>query len=499
MPVTPFPLHTFSGINLRDSVDSVGDQCIDCLNIDLDYSGTKVRSRDGYTGLTSVATTDAHGFLFRQNDSALLASTIVSGSTGKFQSINASGTITALANEQVFSAVNFGTPSATYTYYARATTGTLQTIGRLSGVTPTAPANMPNSSWLGVQETDNRLVVGGPTTGPSAAASSVHHVWFSDPGNAESWGANNYVQLTPGDGETIRAVVSWRGQVFVFKQTKMFVFYGNSTDASGNPVFNYRSVKLPSTVASAKYSTQNLGYGAMATAGEDGVYFVTNDGVYVTTGDVPALLTGDLYPLGTGQTLPSTYTGPNGRWYNALAIHFHKRRLFVSIEANTLTLVYDIDSGNWFPWSIQPSAFATWDGSQREGLLYFAGGTASHLIYSLKSTAATDDGAAITSYYRRGFNDLGTDTEKVIRETQLWGTGTVAYSTSQDFSALGTGRNVTLGTSPAIAAKYVQPSLGTGKGTVFSDEFRSVSGGPWAIHRTVLNVDGARSPGLKAP
>jgi hypothetical protein len=52
------------------------------------------------------------------------------------------------------------------------------------------------------------------------------------------------VDLTPNDGEVI---TEWRvgaATLFVFKQTKFFVFYGNSTDGSGNPVFNYRSVDL---------------------------------------------------------------------------------------------------------------------------------------------------------------------------------------------------------------------------------------------------------------
>lgn len=57
-----------------------------------------------------------------------------------------------------------------------------------------------------------------------------------------NFGANNYVDLTPGDGEPIMGMIAWRGYLFVFKQSKFFRFSSTTTDSTGNPVFNYDTV-----------------------------------------------------------------------------------------------------------------------------------------------------------------------------------------------------------------------------------------------------------------
>lgn len=499
MATTPFPLSTFRGLNLVDSVDSVGDQCIDCRDIDLDYSGTKVRSRDGYDNLTTAFTTDLT-CLHRQNDSKLLAS-----DSTTLYSINSAGSKTSLGTLTGLQAVNFGTPTETATYMAGLVSGTTVTLRKIVSTTlsaPTATVNgsggstMPLVQHIGVQEADNRLVVATPTgasAAPGGGSSSSSHLWFSEPGAPESWNTNNYVQLTPGDGENIQGIVTWRGQVFVFKQTRMFVFYGNSTDGAGNPIFNYRTVQIPSRFLSGLLGSPRT------PVGEDGVYFTTADGVYVTTGDVPALLSEDLAPLATDQALPSYLTGINARFTDFRALHLHKRRLFLSLGGSTPgTLVYDLDAGTWVVWSIAPRKLATWEAEDGSGLLYFVNGSGNtYYIQRFKSSFTDDDGAAINSYYRTGFSDFGADEEKTVMDAQLWGTGTVQYSASKDFGPLGQTENVTLGTSPAIGHGYAHKAAASMKGTVFSQKYASVSGGAWALHRVVQNVEGLRPPGLR--
>lgn len=497
MAVAPFPLHTFSGLNLRDASDSIGDRCIDCLNVDLDRSGTSVRSRDGTAKLNNGAMSAAVYFLHRQNTTYLLT-----GYPNLYQ-MDSSGAKTTLASS-IFptGAVNFGTPASTATYVG-ATSATIKKVVTTTYSSPTATVDgvgaraMPQANALAVQDTDNRLVVSTPTgsTGPNGATSSMSHVWFSDAGNPESWSTNNYVQLTPGDGEVITQIVSWRGAVYVFKQTRLFIFYGTSIDASGNPVFNYRTVQLPSRVV-----LMSPPLTAVAVA-EDGIYYVANDGVYVTTGDVPSLLSEDLYPLATGTSTPFFTVSVGAKWSDLSSIYYFRRRLFVSLgnASSPVVFVYDIDSANWVAWSgVTPLSFTAWDGETALERLYF--GTSDGYVKRFSPSFTDDSGTAISSYYRTGFYDLGTDTEKIIMDAELWGTGTVAYSTSSNFdSTLGTTQNVTLGTSPAIGHGYVQKPAASKKGTVFSHKFASVSGGAWAIHRCTQNVEGARPPGMEKP
>lgn len=156
---------------------------------------------------------------------------------------------------------------------------------------------MPKGRLYGVLPQSNRLAVAsfsGATDGPNSGTSSTHHVYFSAAGDPETWTSTNYVQLTPGDGEDIVAMASWRDMLFVFKRTKFFVFSAPSTDASGNPVFNYREVRA--------------GVGPSLAAGvlpmPDALYFLDPSyGLYATTGGDPRCVSNEVkgWFAGTGE------------------------------------------------------------------------------------------------------------------------------------------------------------------------------------------------------
>ena len=78
-------------------------------------------------------------------------------------------------------------------------------------------------------------------------------------------------------------------RLFIFKNSTLFVFYGESIDSEGNPIFNYRSVKLPAE-ARCRAFTSGCSNGP-ATVGPDAVYYLSRDGVWATTGDVPFKVT----------------------------------------------------------------------------------------------------------------------------------------------------------------------------------------------------------------
>lgn len=115
---------------------------------------------------------------------------------------------------------------------------------------------------------ENRLVI--------AAGDRVQ---FSDLNAYGTFGTDNWVDVLKGDGESISGVAMWGNYTFVFKQSRFFVFYGTSTDADGEPVFNFRTVSSPGAMASV------YGAGGAVVAGERGVYHCTPQGeIRLTTG-----------------------------------------------------------------------------------------------------------------------------------------------------------------------------------------------------------------------
>lgn len=496
MPVTPFPFHSFGGLNLG-APDEI-DGALDLLNVDWDSSLGSIRQRWGYSNLTGSAAAAAY-----KAPCVTPSKKILVARSTTLEALSSTGTslaTTALASASYpMSCVAFGSPSASYVYV-----GTYDAIKRWddSASTFSSPAGGPKARLLTVQLPDNRLVAAGTASGangPGGATSSESHVWFSNAGDAETWSSNDYVQLSPGDGEVFTGAVQWRGQVFVFKQTKGFVFYGNSVDASGGAVFNVRAFPL-----NTKIELSNTFSAAPVTAGRDAVYFTSNDGLYATTGDVPAKVSGDValaWQGGWGK-IPPYFAGYFANGGNLLGasygLTYANERLFLSSVNSGAGghLFYDLTLDAWGYWDLPGGALVgSLFGSEQALVLNRL--DANHVAV-LRSAFTTDAGADISSYYRTGFNDYGTDTEKTIRDAELWGTGTVRYSASADFDAtLGTTEDVTLGTSPAIDHGFVHAPAASLKGTLFSHQFASVSGGAWAVHRCTQNVDGIRPPGMR--
>jgi hypothetical protein len=161
-------------------------------------------------------------------------------------------------------------------------------------------------------------------------------VHFSDAGDPETFGVNNYVTLWPGDGEGITGLVRWRDMVFAFKRSRFAVFYGTSTDGTGNPIFNYRSVDA---------GVGCLQQGA-AVAGEDGVYFATLTGLYRTTGGDPVLVSKPVEPwLHRDVTVPAVISGNP-------TLAYHRGRVYVNYPSAGVQGVYDTQTGEWTAWNL---------------------------------------------------------------------------------------------------------------------------------------------------
>ena len=506
MALSALGLHQFGGLNLRDAVDEVGaDGAIDLLNVDFDIGGA-VRQRDGWGHFTSGAGASLYAGLARTHDGLLITSRPADARVVLINGAGAEGS--TLVGALLGRVVHFGTPSASYTY----ATDRLGSLIRWTGAALTRPSatvdgvggsSPPAARVIGVQANDNRLVVGSTNIalgGPGGASSTTSHVWFSDAGNAESWTSTNYVQLTPGDNEEIQEIVSWNNQLFVFKQSRLFVFYGNSTDSSGNPVFNYRTVELRRGLVSAG-TTSGYAQGPVAVASPNGVYFLTTHGIQLTTGGDPVEVSNVVRPLFSG-VLPETVTTSRPRSAGTTAtpsqmsLAWHQGRLFCSYaasgsSANDRILVYDPDQETWTIWGVPAGSLL--HGSSTSDELYFARSDANH-IGKLGSSYTQDNGSNIASHYQTGFYDMGSEFEKRVRETRLWGVGTVAYSSAADFGSVGSATNVTLGTSPAVAQGVVSKQQ---QGTLISHKLASVSGGAWRVHRLTQLLQPERVPAIK--
>lgn len=495
MTLAPVPVEAFGGLNLLDDPGTLGwSGAIDLLNLDVEPG--RIRTRGGYTPIDTAAANIDSIFpvprtggsdyiilgtltptlqVFLPGSGGARTVTRIGGGTGTTQ--------TASAGPHNF--VAFGTASAEYVYIANGT----DQIRRLQASTDTftAPAGLSShtGNLLAVTPWDNRLVTNDAT--------NLSRVWFSDAGTPETIGANNYIDLTPGDGERIVAMHAWRDLLFVFKPSRYYVFYGTSTDSSGNPIFNYRTI--------------NAGIGLDATfrtyaqravcAAPDGLYFLSYRGLFRTTGGPPEEVSGALRPifydakltpfLTTGSVSDLPLSLDSGSAVKVF-VRYADGRIYVKTGLDSM-FVYEIARGTWSLFSLPSSTIDACRMHDSTGGRLIFGAATAILYYARANTATTDNGTAITTRYRSGFSDLGTPDMKRIHSWRLQGTGTPTFKVSADFGALEAGAAVTLGTSPAVAEGIRRYGS---RGRQFSWQVGGSTA--WSLNNLLANVAGRRRP-----
>lgn len=479
---SPAVIDQFPGLDLRSDP---GEQpgAIDMLNVTLRPG--RVRVRDGSSLLFTTANAPIAAFAFHLPAPHLIVATIGVGNVYALTTAGvsvASTTLPAAGTTYRASGVAIGTPSASYFYVTAGEGAGANTIRRWDGTTWTSPAGMPaNERVLTLSPTDNRLMV--------CASNRVH---FSNPGVPETFGANNYVDLTPGDGEQINAAAVFNNQTFVFKRTKFFVFYGNSENpaAPGTPLFNYRTV------------VSGIGPGPSPQSvcvGADGVYFVASDGIYRTTGGQPVKISTPLDPFFEGTTSTFWQGGtraagdtPGARltWLDNVLYAF----LPTSGLGTGVMMVYDATLNAWSCHARNAWALASFPATDAFGspLRLIVGNNATSVLRS-DPTLTTDAGTAIVSRYRSPFMTLGSPREKHLREAILDGTGIATLQWSADWGALDAGGSVTLSTDSSVASNRRRYGI---RGRRLSWQI-GASSGTWALNRLQANVlPELRGPGV---
>jgi hypothetical protein len=515
-----FPFQGFGkGLNLRDKPDAVSpSECIDALNVVFTDRGA-IAQRNGYDNFTETALTNRveslEPFYTTSGTKQLLAgcgtrleAIEISSGVGKVKA-----SLTGLTTG-VWDFARFGSPNSEVAYAGNGN-NTLRKWGGTEWTAPTATVDgeaekaMPKAGSLAVwAEGGNRLIAtrfATTTGGPNGKESSPSHVYFSDPGDPTSWTTTNYVQLTPGDGEAIQAAVVWRELLFVFKESRYFVFDGVGVDSEGLPEFNFRPVEAGVGMVSPR---------AIAVH-PSGVYFMTRHGVYRTTGQEPELVSSMIEPIWSGE-ISSFYTGgtlAHGSITNC-AMGAWEDRIYLSFpteEANNRTLIYDPQFEWWSLTSIPASCFATFRISNSSELVFGYASGSNHI--GRHSTSYTnDDGTAIESRWRSGWFDLGNPDVKKIRASKVWGSGNVFCGLGHDFGT-GTGPLDLLEMSSAGTTEWDKSEWGAGewsaspslvldhkrrstRGTTFSLYFfNNVKDTEWSVHRVEHLVPEVRNPG----
>ena len=434
-----FPYKGFGGgLNLRDGVDVVQeDQALDAMNVLFSTRGT-VEQRSGYAKLTSEEGTNRYDSLspFYKADGT---KQLLAGAGNRLEALSTAGAVVASSTAPTAAPhyfQRFGGPTAEHVYISNGT----DAVRRWTGAafeTPVYTGTTPTGRFVGLSATDNRLVVArfsGATAGNNPST-----VRFADELNPLAFGATNYVDLTPGDGEEITGVATWRDLVFVFKQSKFFVFYGNSLDDDGDPVFNYRPVDARVGLVAPR---------AIAVA-EQGVYFLDRTGIYFTNGGQPSRVSDIVEPIFRGG-VSVYYTGGelNDAAIAQTTMTYHDERLWLSFPGgasatNNRQLIFDPHEKWWSLADLPAGPMVNFRPGFVEELVFgYAAGT-KHLGRYVEGTFTADDmaiggtgGVAIGSRWRSGWFNYGTAAVKTIRELKIAGTGIVTVGMSRDYRQL---------------------------------------------------------------
>jgi hypothetical protein len=550
----PFSFTDFSGgLNLRDKADAIGDkEAMDVLNVTFTERGA-IRQRDGYVDHTPGDLTNRVDSLAPYYNAAG-SKQLVAGCDTRIEVVSSGGVVVGSTSGLLggpWSFARFGDPLHEYLYAANglntfqrwngstwATGDVLATVNGVANVAmPRAGALCVTASTPGATSgtnASNRLIATAYGTqvnaGPGGTESTPSRVHFSNAGQPEVWETDgdpgapgvrpvrgrNFIDLTPGDGERIMAAVTWRELVFIFKETKFFVLWGEGTAADGTPTFMVREVVNAIGLATAQ---------AVA-VGRDGVYFMNRRGVYRTSGGDPTLLSDVISPMWTQD--PDVYfqSSPiNLARIDQTRMLWHMERLYVAIPtgeaaANDRVLVFDTQHGWWSLYDFPASSLASFRADVRP-VVCFGYSIGPNRIARQQLHASDDRGQRITSRWRSGWLDFGASQQRTIRERRVWGSGAVVVSPSTDYNPTSAfTADVILG---ALAEWPVDgagtwnvwlapignswPSVGqisdalirrAIRGVVFSIQFsNSTQAATWSVHRIARHVREVREPSVR--
>lgn len=470
------------GLNLvADPQEAGAEQAISCLNFTLDRNG-RGRTRDGYDVLYDSGVDATVTNLHQVSAGIVLAACLASN----VRAIDL-GTGTSIANVALASGASSFASAGSAVYF---TDTSAAQIRKYTGGAFSSPAGLASyeGNYLAVQPLEDRLVI--------ADANNTSRLWFSNPATPETitYSAGppetgDFIELTPGDGEPITGMAVYGTELFVFKRSKFFVFYGNSIDETGGSIFNYRMVDTG--VGCDHVGIHSI---RLVATHETGVYFLGYDGVYRTTGGPPVKVSGLIDPAFKGANLPipgpfsTVLANPVSSWLN-LSVARDELYVIGSTGSTAIQFVMNLTTGEWMVYDLPAAcaldgvtvADATDTGSYR-GSVIFGGvslADSDGIVFKGSRAYTDDDGTPIGWHHQSGFYDLGSQNTKRLRRSVLWGTGTPTVSIFTDHGTTdGNAAAVTLGTAPAVARGWHTKAY---RGVLFSHRLSGSS--PATVHR----------------
>ena len=439
---------------------------------------------------------------------------LIGGAGAVLTALDTSGVVVASVTTSTgpHTFARFGSPSAEYIFAANGTDMLYHWDGSTwanSGYTDNTSTGL-NGKVVAEYAKSNRVALG--HFSGSAVGNDPSTIRFSNAGDPLTWDANDYVDLTPGDGEGIMAIVPWREYLFVFKETKYFVFYGESVASDGTVEFVYRPV--------------NTGLGLVASgaviAAKDAVYFLTHTGVYKTVGSEPVRVS-NLIDGVFRSVAPTFYSGSvvNQSNIDGAKMGEFKERIWLSVptaaSTNDRTFIFDTNYQWWTVYDFPMNAMAPFSTGGDDDL-YFALATGTNDIVRHRDSDTDDDGTDISSFWYGGWWDHGKIGIQKVREYWVSGFGDITVAMGTDFHTPNNASSVNLtlagidtwgdgtdasdvwadGTDPTdtwgsgivIDTRLIRRAV---RGQVFSLQITG-TGVSWEVHRAAVRVAGTPSP-----
>jgi hypothetical protein len=448
--LTSFVIDRFAGLNLlADPLELGASGAVDLLNVW--FLPGRIETCPEVLAFATATRTVLR--IFPYADGSQLLASEGDGTTTTLEAFTSGGVSSATTSYASVSTTphgfaSIGTPSASRTYAVRRG----DTTRRWDGSAWSSVAGVPSGVSAAPADRGTRLAVG-------YASGNPHRVSFSDAGDPETFGANNYVDIAPGDGESIGPMVYWGDRLFAFKNTKFMVFGQTGIDATGSPIFDYYTIDTGHGVG-----LKGVVNSGGACAGPDGVYFVSTDGVWRTTGSTPVLVSSAISPLWPyAQSNPLT-TVPQislGSFFD-LSCSFDGT-LFLTATGQTAgrTVTLALVNGEWTYLDVQHTGTSgAGNFTQLRSSVYYTrpGSTA---IRQLKINDGPD--ASLSWSYKTGRYAIADPGKVAINDySSLTGSGTVTLTIDSDrYSAQSA--SATLGTAPAIAEGWPSPLDNEGK------------------------------------
>jgi hypothetical protein len=490
MPLNPLAVEAFGGLNLRDDPSEIGwTAATDLLNVDFDRRG-RVRTRDGTTQWNN-STLSSSGYSALAGSSALnglYAVRYSSGGNVNIDQLTTAGVISAPVGSVPAGAGTFllshtdwgvSVPFAVATFATQPSTGVTYVL--MIGGTISNGAGKP--IFAAALPTSNRLVLGGffaAADSPTGANGSRSTVFFSDVAS-NSFGANNWVTLRPADGEVITGMTVFGNELYVFKQSSAFVFYGESLSADGTPIFNYRRIDLPDPLVDPVLNAPNVPY---VVTGPDGVYYSTAKGIWRTNGGPPRMLSTAVSKIfsmdptiSSGVQNAASSTPPSLAWVAARLV-----ATYTSAAGSLRQLVWDPTTAMWTLWDVPGVSFAQYTanvGTARDAL-YYVRGSGNNNVFVMRPASTDDSGAAISWSYTSGYQAPANGQRVKVRGSSVFGTGTVTLQLltqgGRTNDVVDPGGTVTLGSGTTVAegkrrrsargALFAHKLSGTGPATI---------------------------------